>query len=72
VGNANRRARNEAMMLELLKTRLPLATQEHIRRSRDAVRTCMRLMTNSAFPPDQHAMVHGALTKVLHGERAAD
>jgi len=72
LSSAHRRARNDALMLVLLNSKIPIETQDRLRRSRDVVNACMRLLTNPAFPPDQHAVIHHALIKVLHGETVVE
>ena len=63
--SAHRHTRNEAVLLALLETKLPVELQDHLRRSRDVVARCMQLLTNGQLPEDHHAIIHGALTKAL-------
>jgi len=62
---AHRRARNEAVLLALLETKLPIELQDQLRRSRDVVSRCMQLLTNAQLPENHHTIIHGVLTKVL-------
>ncbi len=64
--SAHRRARNDLLMLILLGSKLPIKTQEGLRRSRDVVGARQRLLTNPKLPPNQHAVIHAAITKVIH------
>ncbi len=68
IAGARRRARNDALMLLLLSSPLPIGLQEKLRRSRDAVNASMRLLTSPALPRDQHAIIHAALTRIISGE----
>ncbi len=67
LSSAHRRARNDALMLVLLNSKIPIETQDRLRRSRDAVGACMRMLTNPTLPQDQHDVIHAALTKILTG-----
>ncbi len=63
--SAHRRARNEAILLALLETKLPLEMQDRLRRSRDVMARCMQLLTNAQLPEGHHAIIHDALTKAI-------
>ena len=65
---AYRRARNDRLMLVVLNSKLPIEMQEALRRSRDVVRACQKLLTHPALPPEHHAIIHAALTQLITGE----
>jgi hypothetical protein len=67
VNSARRHARNEALMLILFRSTLPVETQEQLRRSRDTVASCMRMLTNPTLPVDQHILIHAALRQIVTG-----
>jgi hypothetical protein len=63
-GAAQRRARNEAVVLTLIATDLPIQVQDSIRRSRDALRTTMALVTDEATPPQHRETLRNALASL--------
>jgi hypothetical protein len=72
--SAQRRARDTAIILDLMNSELPLELQDKLRRSRDVVRTGMAMLANERekLTPQHHAIIHTALTKVTHGEPRRD
>lgn len=64
-GARHRRTRNDAMMLALVGTDLPLDLLAHLRRARDVFRTCMSMVTDPATPDDHRAIIRTALSRVI-------
>jgi hypothetical protein len=67
VNSARRQTRNDALMLILLRSALPIETQELLCRSRDTVTSCMRMLTNPTLPVEQHILIHSALCQIING-----
>lgn len=65
---AVRRARNDAVVLALMSTELPLQAQDSIRRSRDAVRTAMKLVTDEGTPENDRLMIREVLGRLVRNE----
>ena len=65
---AVRRTRNDAVVLALMSTELPLQAQDSIRRSRDALRTAMKLVTNEGTPENDRLMIREALGRLVRNE----
>jgi hypothetical protein len=63
-----RRHRNERLLLLLFRTELPLELRDRLRRSRNVFNASLRLLTDKALPPDQHRLIHAALTELQAGE----
>ena len=59
-----RRARNDAMMLALIGTALPLDLLDHLCRVRDVFRVCMTLLTDPSIPDDHRAIIRATLFRV--------
>jgi hypothetical protein len=64
LGARHRRARNDAVMLALFETALPLELLEHLRRARDVFRTGMTLLTDPSMPDDHRAIIRATLLRV--------
>jgi hypothetical protein len=60
----HRRARNDAMMLALIGTALPLDLLDHLHRARDVFQVCMTLLTDPSIPDDHRAIIRGTLFRV--------
>jgi hypothetical protein len=65
---ALRRARNDAVVLALLSTELPLQAQDSIRRSRDALRTAIKLVTDEGTPENYRLIIREALGRLVKNE----
>lgn len=63
-----RRARNDVVALALMSTELPLQAQDSIRRSRDALRTAIRLVTDEATPENYRLIIREALGRLVKNE----
>jgi hypothetical protein len=66
---AQRRVRNDAVVLALMTTDLPIQMQDQIRRSRDAFRAAMALVTDEATPENFRTTIREALTRLLQVTR---
>jgi hypothetical protein len=64
VGARHRRARNDAVMLALIGTALPLDRLGDLRRARDVFRVCMTLLTDPSIPDEHRAIIRAALSSV--------
>ncbi len=65
---AARRARNDAVVLTLMSTELPLRAQDSIRRSRDALRTAMKLVTDERTPENYRLIIREALGRLVKNQ----
>ena len=65
---AARRARNDAVVLTLMSTELPLQAQDSIRRSRDALRTAMKLVTDERTPENYRLIIREALGRLVKNQ----
>ena len=65
---AVRRARNDAVVLALMSTELPLQVQDSIRRSRDALRTAMKSVTDEGTPENHRLIIREALGRLVKSE----
>jgi hypothetical protein len=65
VASAHRRQRNEAILLALLSTTVPVEMQDRLRRSRDVVSTAFAWMTRADFPIEHRTVLRDTLSKVL-------
>jgi len=68
VASAQRRARNEAILLALMGTELPFEMQDRLRRSRNVVNTAFEWMTRADFPVEHRPHLQGVLNKVIGPE----
>ena len=67
--NAQRRhARNDAALLFLFSSDLPLELQDKLRRSRDVFRCGMSMLADHSIAPEHRAVIHEALTKITNGQ----
>jgi hypothetical protein len=64
VSARRRRARNDAMMLALIATALPLDLLDHLHRARDVFQVCMTVLTDPSIPDDHRAIIRGTLSRV--------
>jgi hypothetical protein len=70
--SAQRRARNDTVMLTLLATDLPVQAQEGIRRSRDALRAAIALATDPATPEEHRKTLRTALGRLIPTPEGTD
>jgi hypothetical protein len=66
---ARRRNRNDAVLLVLMATELPLPAQDRIRRSRDAFRAAMALVTDLNTPEQYRTIIRTALIRTMDDAR---
>ena len=65
---AVRRARNDAVVLALVSTELPLQAQDSIRRSHDALRAAIKLVTNEGTPENYRLIIREALGRLVKNQ----
>jgi hypothetical protein len=64
--SALRRARNDAALLLLLNSSLPIELKDKLRRARDVVKTGMAMLTNPAIAQEDRDIIHGMLTEIVN------
>jgi hypothetical protein len=64
VGARHRRIRNDAVMLALVATSLPLDLLAHLRRARDVFRVCLTMVIDPTTPDDHRAIIRTTLSHV--------
>jgi hypothetical protein len=64
----SRRARNQAVMLRLAVTDLPLSMLHALHRKRDVFGAALKISMQETTPPEHRTMLHTALSALVKGE----
>jgi hypothetical protein len=65
--SALRRARNDAALLLLMTSELPLELKDKLRRARDVFKVGMAMLTDPAVAQEDREIIHGMLTQIVNG-----
>jgi hypothetical protein len=65
--SALRRARNDAALLLLMNSELPIELKDKLRRARNVFRTGMAMLTDPAIAQEDRQMIHAMLTEIVNG-----
>ena len=65
--SALRRARNDAALLLLMNSELPIELKDKLRRARNVFRTGMAMLTDPAIAQEDRQIIHAMLTEIVNG-----